>query len=290
MNTEKSHLHLPIVIFLGILTLAFNVRAASSTLLISQASAIAPLGPPEPVATVFRLEGQGWVVHRDESREKLAVGQAILNGDSIETGANAVAQLRFTDNSLVSLRSSSQIAIQDYNWRPATRSGNAALELIKGAFRAVTGLIGDNDPDSYTFDTPVALIGIRGTDFGARYCAEATCSIDHEGDSLTLSRGVYIGVVSGSVVARSPAANRVVNTGEAIYQKDAQTAPQSIQNLPGIIFNATELASKQRATKVKLPDYSAFITGSDNMVLRDSLGNCLRSSAYRADHGVTECQ
>src|SRR5690606_26622616 len=71
---------------------------------------------------------------------------------------------------------------------------NAFFRLLKGGFRAVTGLIGKNDRERFRVRTPVATIGIRGTDFEARLC---------DGDCFDITPipqdGLYTGVFSGGI-------------------------------------------------------------------------------------------
>ncbi|MGH8446844.1 MAG: hypothetical protein ACREVL_16350, partial [Solimonas sp.] len=53
----------------------------------------------------------------------------------------------------------------------------AFLRLLKGGFRTVSGLIGKANPDEYRVTTPVATIGIRGTDYYAYIC-DLACASD----------------------------------------------------------------------------------------------------------------
>ncbi len=51
------------------------------------------------------------------------------------------------------------------------------LGLVKGGFRAVSGLIGKINREEYRIVTPVVTVGIRGTDYFAVLCDEA-CAFD----------------------------------------------------------------------------------------------------------------
>ena len=79
-----------------------------------------------------------------------------------------------------------------------------ALSLLKGGFRAVSGLIGKINREEYRIVTPIVTVGIRGTDYFAVICDEA-CAFDPvvaarlplgksaEGALVT---GVYEGAIS----------------------------------------------------------------------------------------------
>ena len=115
------------------------------------------------------------------------------------------------------------------------------LSFIKGAFRAVSGLIANNNADDYAIQTMVGNIGIRGTDFGARLCQQQTCIVQTGDRQMNLSEGIYVGVLQGSIALQSEARETLVNRGQAIYQKDAASEPEPVDNLPGLIFDAEEL-------------------------------------------------
>ncbi len=240
------------------------------------------------IGSVVSLQGQGWLVHSDETREKFSIGLSLKQGDSIHTAPQSTVEVKFLDGSSVTVKPSSQVNIEQYRWDEKNKKGISVFEFIKGAFRAISGLIAKDDPDNYEFKTPVATIGVRGTDFGARYCENHTCVTQMGENSLTLSQGVYIGVLDGQIVVRGKNSETLVDAGQAVFQKDADSPAQPIQNLPGLIFSAAEL--KTYTSEVKVPFYAAFLLDSSGSPIKDSFGNCIRSSQYRSDHSVAECQ
>src|SRR3546814_7082028 len=60
---------------------------------------------------------------------------------------------------------------------PSSPSKSGFFRLLKGGFRAVSGLIGRVDHEEYRVSTPVATIGIRGTDYYVYQC-DAACDDD----------------------------------------------------------------------------------------------------------------
>lgn len=79
----------------------------------------------------------------------------------------------------------------------------AFFKLLKGGFRAVSGLIGKVDRNDYRVSTPVATIGIRGTDYLLVLCDEkcATDPVisDTVPEGAKIEGGLIVGVVSGGV-------------------------------------------------------------------------------------------
>ena len=61
-----------------------------------------------------------------------------------------------------------------------TDSDNGALlSLVKGGLRAVTGAIAKREPESYKVKTPVATLGVRGTEYYLRIC-EQDCAEEQQ--------------------------------------------------------------------------------------------------------------
>lgn len=84
----------------------------------------------------------------------------------------------------------------------------AFLSLLKGGFRAVSGSIGKLNREEYRIVTPVATIGIRGTDYFAVLCDE-TCAYDPTvAASLPLGKNaagaLITGVYHGSIAIGEP--------------------------------------------------------------------------------------
>jgi len=85
----------------------------------------------------------------------------------------------------------------------AAPGSRAFFKLLKGGFRAVSGLIGKVDRNEYRISTPVATIGIRGTDYLLILC-DAACRNDPVVDANVpetseVEGGLIVGVISGGV-------------------------------------------------------------------------------------------
>lgn len=85
----------------------------------------------------------------------------------------------------------------------APPGSRAFFKLLKGGFRAVSGLIGKVDRNEYRVSTPVATIGIRGTDYLLILCDEKCRTDPIVGDtvpqSAAIDGGLIVGVVTGGV-------------------------------------------------------------------------------------------
>lgn len=134
-----------------------------------------------PAGHVTFVSGEATVV-RDDRQHALAAKDAVLESDRLETGADGYVHLRMVDGAVLSLRSDSALSIEHYRYTPdAPSDSRANLTLHYGVARSISGEIGARSREQFRLDTPVAAIGIRGTDFSV---------LSHDGVSrLSVSRG-----------------------------------------------------------------------------------------------------
>lgn len=84
--------------------------------------------------------------------------------DTIVTGPNTRAEIEFVDDTFLMLGDNSTMTIDEMVFEPGKRS-TGVITLTEGVFRMVSGKINKVPGGSLTINSPVATIGIRGTDF-----------------------------------------------------------------------------------------------------------------------------
>lgn len=100
----------------------------------------------------------------------LTKGLEINSGDTIKTAEKGRAQLRFGDGGYISLQPNTVFRVDEYSYNGKTDGSEKGFySLVKGGLRAITGAIGHVNKSNYRVNTPVATIGIRGTEFLAQY-------------------------------------------------------------------------------------------------------------------------
>jgi hypothetical protein len=106
----------------------------------------------------------GVVATRPDGQERpLARGSELESGDTIRTN-DGRAQIRFPDGAYVSLQPNTIFGVREYNYEGKTDGKERGFfSLLKGAMRAVTGLIGRVNRSAFKITTPTATVGIRGT-------------------------------------------------------------------------------------------------------------------------------
>ncbi|MBP9911464.1 MAG: FecR domain-containing protein, partial [Rubrivivax sp.] len=118
------------------------------------------------VGQVSLLIGQVRVVRKDGQVEALKRGMSVRVGDRVETSASGHVHLRFIDNAAVAVRPDSALEIQAYHFdagQPA--SSEVRLQVDHGITRSISGRATEVDKSRFRMNTPVAAIGVRGTDF-----------------------------------------------------------------------------------------------------------------------------
>jgi hypothetical protein len=115
----------------------------------------------------------------------VSVNDAVNEGAEFSTGASGYLYLKTVDNGFFILRPNSRARIVSYHIDiKDPRNTRIKLELINGVARSISGDAVKQARQNFRFNTPVAAIGVRGTDFTV----------------YTTSETSRVSVVSGGVV------------------------------------------------------------------------------------------
>tara|TARA_R110001592_G_scaffold20926_18_gene84762 strand:+ start:11232 stop:13769 length:2538 start_codon:yes stop_codon:yes gene_type:complete len=147
-----------------------------------------------PVGAVQEIAGEATVTRLDGTVEVVGIGTPIYQGDVIETDEKGAVNIMFVDETTFAVSEDARLAIDEYVFDPATQSGTTNFSVLKGVFVFTSGLIGREDPDDVSIDTPSGSIGIRGTiiagdvDSGEITVIEGAIVLyDFAGNTITLS-------------------------------------------------------------------------------------------------------
>ncbi|GMR07409.1 MAG: hypothetical protein BMS9Abin26_0412 [Gammaproteobacteria bacterium] len=169
----------------------------------------------------------------DGSSRSLKRRSAILEGDMLLTGEDSRAQIRFKDGALVSLRPNTEFLVKEYKYNgKQDGTESAAMKLIKGGMRTVTGAIGKQHKDRYRMETAVATIGIRGTYYGLRMCA-GNCGAGVED-------GLYGGVIDGEIFSRNGSGEDTFGNDQYFRIASYNSSPVRLLTPPGVVFDGTQ--------------------------------------------------
>ncbi len=114
--------------------------------------------------------GVGFAQTPGEAPRTLGRGLPLREGDRLTTSEGASAIIKLQDGTRMTVRPNSELVLQQYQFRENAPDNSFLMQLVRGGFRAVTGVISKNSPNAARVQTNTATIGIRGTDFDARVC------------------------------------------------------------------------------------------------------------------------
>lgn len=154
-------------------------------------------------------------VRRGATTVPLNRGAQINSGDNIITGRASQTQIRFSDGGLVSLAPNSQFNIDKYVDENKPEQDGFFASLLQGGMRAITGLVGKRNRDSYQIKTTTATIGIRGSAFSANYNPDGSLNVAGEQDGIVVCTNAgCVELIVGEVVRVTDANSRPARTAE----------------------------------------------------------------------------
>lgn len=151
-----------------------RTRSTSCALALAIAAALVAVSPVQAakeagmaqVGAVSFVLGKAWIKKPGERRARVDVGTVVGVHDRIETDSNGHVHIRFVDTALVSVRPSSTLDVVRYDYDPAAPAESAVkLDLEEGVARAISGEAAREARQNFRMNTPIAAIGVRGTDF-----------------------------------------------------------------------------------------------------------------------------
>ncbi len=130
------------------------------------------LAHAQTVGEIEFARGVGFSQSTGQNPRTLGKGLALQEGDRLTTAEGGLAIARLNDGTRFTIRPNSELVIQQYqfNANANANDNSMVMQLLRGGFRAITGLISKGSPDAARVQTKTATIGIRGTDFDARIC------------------------------------------------------------------------------------------------------------------------
>lgn len=134
---------------------ALAAAALTATALSAQpADTVEEVG--KTVAVTTEAAGTGIVGERI-----LSARDAVYRDETIVTDETGVAQIRFLDDTKLAVGPNSSMTIDEFVYRSDNTVSRFAVNVTRGAFRFISGA---SDKEAYTVRTPLATIGMRGTE------------------------------------------------------------------------------------------------------------------------------
>jgi hypothetical protein len=161
-------------------------------------------------------------------------GAQIYLGDRIATGAEGGLQVMLLDESVFTLGPNSALVVDRFVYDPKSGSGELDTELVRGAFRFVSGKIAKRDPSKMNVKLPAGTIGVRGTIVGAQVDpATGRSLVWLAGPGAGNSAGVPAGSIA---VENAGVAQDVQRSGWGVEIPDFSSPPSPPFQVPDTIY------------------------------------------------------
>ncbi|NLV25330.1 MAG: outer membrane beta-barrel protein [Deltaproteobacteria bacterium] len=117
-----------------------------------------------PIGTTKNVKGEV-VICRNDHEIPVEVGTRLYRNDRIRTGHDSTVGVIFEDNTVLSLGPKTELVIDEYVFAPEKGLLSMFIRMIKGTASYLSGIIGQQSPESVRFQLPDATIALRGTQF-----------------------------------------------------------------------------------------------------------------------------
>jgi len=194
------------------------------------------------VGEVVQVQGRVAAVGIDKVTRKLAVGDGVYVGDKLITGEDGFLRLTMIDHAKLDLRCFTIMVIEEYALHKTDR--RSILKLLQGSIRKISGEIGKMKNDIYELQTPVASIGVRGTEYALRVFQSKGC-----GGTVDTDDGLFLKVINGLVDVTNHAGSTVVAKGNQLYIPLPDTKPVAKAIPPGVFKPVTQPVEKKPEAK-----------------------------------------
>ncbi|HEY0665657.1 MAG TPA: FecR family protein [Gallionella sp.] len=175
----------------------------------------------------------------------LQKGDVVHESDTVTTAKGASAQIRMRDDGMIAIRPDSRLKFDSFVFTGKIDGNEKSFfTLLRGGFRAITGLIGKKNKENYRISTTAATIGIRGTDH------ETFVVLPGSELATTVPAGTYNKVNSGETVMTTGKGSINILPNQMGYAAASDQMPQ-LQPVNLDLFTA--VPSPMQGSKTEAP-------------------------------------
>jgi hypothetical protein len=125
-----------------------------------------------PIGKVVTAKGSVTITHTDAvivqanvspdgGLGQAKVGDAVYQGDTVQTEADSAVGIVFMDGTAFNLYAKSRMVLDEFVYNPKGKSNSTLFSVARGSFTFITGKVAATG--NMKVNTPVATMGIRGT-------------------------------------------------------------------------------------------------------------------------------
>jgi hypothetical protein len=196
---------------------------------------------PIAVATAVKTSATGELAGQ---QRELTAGGELSQDEVIKTDRAGNANLKFIDDTALTVGPASTIKLDKFVFNPDRKASQFVLGVTRGAFRFATG---HSEHRAYEIVTPVAVIGVRGTQFAFGLARNRMTLVVTQGvvTSCTLGRPRRcVSAAAGNTIVATP-------TGATVRRSTGTVPPllRSVLILPPSRVRATLIRARTIPTR-----------------------------------------
>ena len=138
------------------------VRAACVVAVTAMMAAFHSGAQAQQVGQATAIKNAAYQQPPAQAQSELRLQDSIIWKSTLSTPGNGALEVRFLDESRLSMGANSNMVIDEFTYTGPGGTGQQTLRLTKGLFRFVSG---QTPKDKVRVETPAVSIGIRGTIF-----------------------------------------------------------------------------------------------------------------------------
>jgi len=185
------------------------------------------------------VTGDVQVLNASGQQRVAKMGEPVTQGETLISGKPALAQIKMDDGGVLVLWPNSRLKISVYQYNgKLDGTERAEYALTQGGVRSITGEIGKVNRANYKMQTPIAYIGVRGTDHETVFIPQPAT-----GEIPLGPPGVYDKVNVGETFLQNQAGQVVIMPNTVGFAGSATAMPGLLPGIPEF-FNAAPPKSK----------------------------------------------
>src|SRR5262252_1855837 len=206
-----------------------------------------------------------------------AKGSPIDVGDTIVSAKASMAQIKMGDGAIIVVQPESKLTVAEFSYA-GKEDGTEKVQyrLEQGGFRSVTGAIGHTNKGNYMIETPIAHIGVRGTDHESWYFPAG-------GES---EPGLYNKVNVGLTYIQTSTGEVAVGPNQVGYAQSALDRPHLLNAMPEFFNRSFQPRSASSAQPQAVAAAQTGPAGQSGTAGTDTSGSLAGYTAPRGKEGV----
>jgi hypothetical protein len=196
----------------------------------------------EPIATATIVKTSATSELAGQQHE-LTAGGELAQDEVIKTDRAGNAQLKFVDDTALTVGPASTIKLDKFVFDPDRKASQFVLGATRGVFRFATG---HSEHRAYEIMTPVAVIGVRGTQFAFGLERNKMTLVVTDGTVTSCTLGAArrcVSAAAGNTIVATPTGATVRRTTGGV-----PVLLRSVLVLPSTRVRATQIQTRKKAT------------------------------------------